>query len=753
MRPCSVFGLVLCAALLVAAGARAAEPNVAEDIAFLLDGVKEIGAPGVPGPLCVFGDDAFVLVVGGGPGEVTVPVVAAASHGDARLVAFGHDGYLMSGALMTADTGRLMANAVRWAAGGQKKAFKVATHSLAELRAALAERGFAVDELESEDWYKDLSAYDVVCFNAVWLKSEDEVKALRAFAAKGGGLVAGGLGWGWCCLNPGKSLQAEFLGNALYGPAGIVWADGTLDRTSPQGFAAGDAPSELTHAARALDALVAQEAGTVKLSADELAQVSWLVTNAVRVLPADDTALLPRIQKIAGASRAEALPSPDKPLGNDHPLGRLVLTMKLDAIRDVPPQEVEASPAAAAFPGAVPEDAKRVTKTVDVNTAVPGWHSTGLYAAPGELIKVTVPEGAAGKGLMVRIGAHADSIWHQNEWRRCPEICRQFPIEAASTDAANAFGGLIYIEVPEACMLGEIAPTIAGAVEAPRYILGKTDPEQWRETIRHSPGPWTELETNKVVITVPSVYVRTLDDPGELMAFWDQVMDACADLAARPRERERPERYVADTQISAGYMHSGYPIMTHLDIAPVMVSKEAILANEHGGIWGLFHEMGHNHQSGDWTFDGTGEVTVNLFTLYVYETVCNRTTQQHPSLNGEERAKKLAKYFDDGAKFGDWMSDPFLALIMYVQLKEAFGWEAFKKVFADYRDLPDVERPKADDEKRDQWMVRFSREVGKDLGPFFEAWGVPVSAEARALIADLPDWMPEDFPPQGPEGH
>jgi len=86
---------------------------------------------------------------------------------------------------------------------------------------------------------------------------------------------------------------------------------------------------------------------------------------------------------------------------------------------------------------------------------------------------------------------------------------------------------------------------------------------------------------------------------------------------------------------------------------------------------------------------------------------------------------------------------------MYVQLQEAFGWDAYKRVFAEYRDLPAAERPKTDDEKRDQWLVRFSRAVGKNLGPFFEAWRVPTSERARASIANLPAWMPEGFPPRG----
>jgi hypothetical protein len=60
--------------------------------------------------------------------------------------------------------------------------------------------------------------------------------------------------------------------------------------------------------------------------------------------------------------------------------------------------------------------------------------------------------------------------------------------------------------------------------------------------------------------------------------------------------------------------------------------------------------------------------------------------------------------------------------------------------------FPKAERPKTDQDKRDQWMIRFSRTVGRNLGPFFEAWGVPVTAGALETIKDLPAWMPDDWP-------
>ena len=285
---------------------------------------------------------------------------------------------------------------------------------------------------------------------------------------------------------------------------------------------------------------------------------------------------------------------------------------------------------------------------------------------------------------------------------------------------------------------------MAGAVEAPRYIHGKTSVEEWKTKLRNAPAPWAELETKKVILSVPSAKIRQLDDPDALMAAWDAILDAQADLATIPRDRKRPERIVPDTQISAGYMHSGYPIMTWLDGS---VDTSLSTAQMKAGSWGHFHELGHNHQVGDWTFDGTGEVTCNLFSLYVMETVCGQPSGRgHDAMEPASVEKRLRKHLETRAVFERWKADPFLALTMYHQLRTGFGWEAFKKVFAEYRDLPNAQRPKNDDEERDQWMVRFSRATGKNLGPFFQTWGVPTSQAARDSIQGLPGWMPADWP-------
>lgn len=220
-------------------------------------------------------------------------------------------------------------------------------------------------------------------------------------------------------------------------------------------------------------------------------------------------------------------------------------------------------------------------------------------------------------------------------------------------------------------------------------------------------------------------------------------------LATLPEHRASPERYCPDRQISAGYMHSGYPIMTWMDVSPAFVDFHLLTTNGDGkgGDWGFFHEMGHNHQMGDWTFDGTGEVTNNIFALFLIEKMCHQTSEAHSALNPKTAREKMAKYFAGGARYEQWKADPFLALETFVLLQKAFGWEAFKTFFAEYHNLPRAERPRNDLEKRDQWMVRFSRIVHRNLGPYFTTWGIPTSQAARDSIQDLPTWTPPDFPP------
>lgn len=695
--------------------------------------MHEIGLPGLPGTITVFGPRAFPVVAAPSAGRPAA-LVAAARRGRGRVVLFGHD--FFGAALARGDTGRLVTNVAAWAAGRRPARARVGVRGWKLLRAHLQRAGFTVVGLDDPHWEKHLDHLDVV-FVPLFGIDEAQRAALARALAGGLGVVSGGPGWGWQQLHPHLHLAEDEMGNRLLAPAGLVSDTGTVQKPASGLLAVSGPAPALLHAGLALDALLAQAAGARHPDDAAASLAVATLVRAVRALPADDRILRPRLAALlSGPEATRAVPTQEHPLRPGDGLARLAVALRHDRDARLDPARVRADPAAAAFPGAVDPHAPRVARRVDVDTAVPGWHGTGLYAAPGEVVRVHLPRRAAGAGLALRIGAHKDRLWGKAVWRRAPEITVERPLDRLRSEHACAFGGLVYVVVPPRCALGRVDVDVAGAVEAPRYVLGETSVADWRARGRALPAPWAELETSKLVITVPSRVVRDLDDPEALMRWWDRVMDACADLAARPHERPRPERYVADVQISAGYMHAGYPIMTHLDAAPRFVDLRRLSTR---GDWGMFHEMGHDHQSPDWTFEGTTEVTCNLFSLYLMDTVCTQGAG-HGAMDPGKVARRRAAWRKAGPDFARWKREPFTALILYQDLARDFGWQAYRHVFAEYRALPPSERPHTDAQKRDQWLVRMSRTVGHDLGPAFRAWGIPVSKQALEAVASLPVW-------------
>lgn len=715
------------------------------DVQFLTDGVKVIDATGaVPGPLAIYGPQSFPVVAGSVGKNLNAPIVVAGRLGSGRIVAFGHGGFLA--ATDKADTGKFIQNSIRWSASrttAKPAEIKVGVLKNDGLVKYLKAQGFPATALDQKDWAAKLTGLNAVIVDTGNLSSAEGVKALDQFIRSGGGLVTAGLGWGWLQLNPGKSLSTDHLGNKLLGESGIIWMDGTLSRTAKNGFTVNTSLPAVLHSGRALDALLSVTNSTTPTAQQLLGQASWIVTQTAQTISSDDRLFYPRLKSIKEKSSGK-VPSEKSPLKTSDAFERLALTLELQTLKKTPLKQIKANPAADNFPGSVPKDAERLTKTISVSTKQRGWHSTGLYAAPGEIIRVTIPESEIKDKLLARIGCHTDRLWDLPTWSRAPEITTSKLLNVATTETVNAFGGLIYIDVPNGLTEKDISVTIAGGVAAPYFTLGKTSETDWKNTLRDAPAPWAELESGKVIFTVPSSAIRSLDNPVELMEYWNRVLDGIADLATISRERTKPERIVADVQISAGYMHSGYPIMTHLDVASMAVDTKALTTK---GSWGHYHELGHNHQAPEWTFDGTTEVTCNLFSLYVFDQVLKMGLSGHGEVTPEAREKHLRTYFGKDQKFEDWKAQPFVALTMYYQLIEGFGWDAFKKTFAEYRALPKDQRPQNDNEERDQWMVRFSKTVGKDLGPFFEAWHIPTSKAARDSIKDLPAWMPQpDFP-------
>jgi hypothetical protein len=690
--------------------------QVPSDISALTEGVTSLSAPGaLPGAM-VASKGAFAVLAG------DKPVAVAGRVGAGRAVAVGHESYFAASALKNGGNARFLLNSLRWLAGDPKP--RVGTIDLPVIGSVVGDTvSVHRDALETE-----LLGLNVLAMTQGALDNNPKAqRTVMEWVKAGHGLLIAGPAWGWSQLNPGKSLLRDHAGNQMLLPYGIGFSGETVE---------GEPRPTADPLFRTDAALAALRKGG--LAAADTARAVGTVSRALALESKADGGLVKEIRDQA-AKEGDAWPLTDQ-----MPFRRLQATLDYQAWESMDPEKVKADPSAARFPGAVDAKAKRTTRTVAIDTRVTQWHGTGLYASPGEVVTVTVPAEAAGKGLSVRVGPHTDELWHLAKWDRFPAISRAWPLAGKETKVASPFGGTIFIDVPEGSRLDTISVTISGAVPAPRYVSGETTKAEWNRQLAEPGGPWVELQGRKVALSLPRSAVANLTDPEPLMAFWDETFERARELYAAP-PRTRPERYAVDRQISAGYMHSGYPIMTFEDVAKTFADVEKLRGR--GATWGFFHELGHNFQEGAWTFDGTGEVTNNLFSLYGSEKLNGITPAEygaaHPAMAPEAQRKRLAAYLAKGANFEDWKSDPFLALTMYAQLREAFGWEPFTKTFATYR--RDGLRPRNELEQHDTWMVQMSRATGRNLGPFFVAWGVPTSEAARKSVEGLPGWMPEEM--------
>ena len=405
------------------------------------------------------------------------------------------------------------------------------------------------------------------------------------------------------------------------------------------------------------------------------------------------------------------------------------------------------------FPGIV-EAKERVARTVSFDsnlvhrwdttagnapnlaTGPDAWQETGLYAAPGEVVIVKVTSIPENRVVKIIVGCHRDSLLKLEKWNRFPLINRTFELKVGENKIANAFGGQLFIQSSHKDWRKPVKASpstplqFSNAVAMPTYVLGKDTPDTWMKAKQH-PAPWVTLVGKQVILHVQASEVKKLADPKGLLEWWDKAMALEDDLIALTRLA--PERVVPDRQISAGFMHSGYPFMCWIDPS----QKDSIdlpkLTKE--GNWGFFHELGHNHQRTTWTFDGQTEVTCNLFSLYVMEKLVGKPQGRgHPAM--EKIDELLAKRFAAEPNKG-----PFEQLATFVVLIRAHGWGPLRETLRSYAS---VATPKGATKEQLQsiFAERYGKAAKADVSDYFEKMGYHVESTAKAALKGLPAFKP-----------
>ncbi|KAK2912778.1 TRPM8 channel-associated factor homolog [Channa argus] len=688
-----------------------------DDLELLLKGIPEFKLKSKNGLLAseilVHGPLAFPI----GTTKDGRAFLAGAYYGKGRVVVISHE------VLLRVQTmAPFWNNVIRWLDEGRNGVVGVVP-KLSSAFNLFSESGFNCAKTK---FRKDLSVFVCTAY------SDEHMKEIQDFVAEGGGLLIGGHAWHWAQTHLGQNPMINFPGNKILNKMGLS----LLGKTIKSGSYKAPVPNQATNANH-LCHLLRRTASHViegeKLTKSEEEGLKKLGLYCAKYLQmkANDWYSYSLVLSTLTDILKLGMPQVNEKNLVKNPMDHLLLSVGTEVFKVCPdpvallPYLIKDNP-----PRPVVHNQKI---RINANTAKSEWISTGLYLSPGMKTYMIIPAEITNKGWMIQIGCQTD-ILNADELKRAPHVSEQFPITSERMQVWNLWGGLIYLVAPPNTQVKGVEVIVEKAVSAPYYKSGETTAAEW-SSLRTAPAPWAELEFENIIITVPSEFVRGLYRPEELGALWDAIMRSIADLAAIPQNFPRKERIVTDVQISAGWMHSGYPIMGHTPTAAELVSVDIAKSK---GLWGPIHELGHNQQRSCWEFPPhTTECTCNLWSVYVHEEVLGiNRAKAHPYMTLTNRKKRVEEYVKGGRNLSNW--HVWVALETYMQLQERFGWDAFKKVFAAYHKMSNF--PSDNKGKMNLYAETFSQTVGMNLCSFLKSWGWPIEASTEEKLSNLPPW-------------
>ena len=391
--------------------------------------------------------------------------------------------------------------------------------------------------------------------------------------------------------------------------------------------------------------------------------------------------------------------------------------------------------------------------------------STGLYAAPGELVIIDVPLGDY--SLSVQIGAWTDNLTNIQNAPRDPNIVSKMQLAPGRNYIRNLYGGHIYIYAGRPIKT-PVNMVFTNVVKSPDFVLGETSNADWQAAIAKSCVPYLELRSKNMIFVVPTAYcvASPIPDPTALMKEWDDAINfdyyQWEGLVANPATTADsvdlapllPWRVVQDIKPSAGYGHNGYPVVTFNDYG-WFNEFTRIEQIRNGNCWGTFHELGHNNQQGTyWSWSSLGETSNNLFSFKVAHrqeaTYPQAWPPKHPALAGMWPGALAFALDPDPTKSFDGtdarINDPFARILPFVQIFDKIpanwgypgqpdGWSFMGALYKKARRATRISLN--DQDKRDFVYEALCDFTHKDWIYFFKAWGIQVSNISSGKMGNL----------------
>ncbi|MBF7150896.1 M60 family metallopeptidase [Bacillus toyonensis] len=372
------------------------------------------------------------------------------------------------------------------------------------------------------------------------------------------------------------------------------------------------------------------------------------------------------------------------------------------------------------------DEAKRERRSSQKN-----YMPTGIYVKPNEEVTIEV---SGTKKIRAIIGTHQ----YDKEWGK------EIDLSPGMNKISSQNGGLLGFDNYQDTGTVKVKVTQGGS-PVPFFKLGKHTKADWIAMMDKYPDAHAvQLKSEKAVLTVTQESAKKYivdQDPVPLLKKYDEMIRAqdkisgLSETDSNPLHRptHRIWAFVENPNRSDWGMYASQDGATFTTAGDAIA--DALNVNKFG--WGPFHEAGHAREIHPltWTDDhGMVDVTTNIYSLAAQKQLF---PNQPTRLEAERYYDKAFAYLKQTDKEYKNIDDLFVKLVMLWQLHLAYGEDFYPNLHKLYRELPEDQLPKTDEEKRQAFIYNTSKVAKQNLLPFFDQWGLKASEETRQKIEAL----------------
>ncbi|MBP9099288.1 MAG: M60 family metallopeptidase [Chitinophagaceae bacterium] len=357
------------------------------------------------------------------------------------------------------------------------------------------------------------------------------------------------------------------------------------------------------------------------------------------------------------------------------------------------------------------------------NNPASDFYTTGFYLPASTIMTVEVTSVNGSRLPTLLVGTYSR---YQASWNPTSHT-----LTSGVNSIADATGGIIYFRFHNDNPTDKVRiKFISGMKPVPYYQLGRTTQADWVKMVDNlTTVPDVQLVGNKTIITFSRTNALAYKNENQetLIKKADRVIaieDSISGLfGSDPVDKPNTHKYLMTESDHPGYFMAATFYRTWYGSTTGGVP--AILKAENL-TWGPWHELGHMHQQGSWTWSELGEVTVNIYSIAVEKafgiTPTRLTSQGEWNNTATYLARPEAERSFNGSNASVWVR-----LCMFQQLKLAFGENFYHELHRQAR--RETARPTTTDTRMRWFMLKACSISGKNLTSFFQKWGMKLSTQ------------------------